>query len=646
MKAFSDTPEWVEKTKMIEQPQSQGFFVEFFFLAEKGVVGKLIFVVGLFFSQPLVVQANAASAPIEISQPSLTIGIPDTLVNPKDVIELQKMLSELRRSLPKYHVATITFSAADGLDALRKDKPDFILAPTGFFATIDGSPAQNTYKIATRINLKSGDPEQSVGAALAVLNDRKELVSLADLQHKTAQSGLPNTIDSWLSVRNELKKNHYDDEHFFSKISFSNNAYPDVLSALLNKKADVGIIPACLLENLEEQGLIKKGLIRIVHQKKDSPLDCRHSTDLFPDISLWAAEGTPREEVKDLTIALYKTGGDLSRQWVPNVSERRIMELFERLKEGPYRYLRDITPAALYERHKGAVWVVLLLLAFLLLNELRLNVLIKRRTAMLANALLEKDNFEAKAIKVRKALNAYEKRSIVQQMSGMIAHELSSPLGSIRTYATLLKMEGSSKIPFSKEVKQKALNGIEEQVLTMSKIIDRVRGYAKNNYSRQEDCDLAHLLKKSASSLIAERGRQLENQIVFDWPVSTYPIKGNALELQILFLNLLRNAADALSDGSSGTIHVKISKDTKVEQWLCEIENPAPQMSQSQLEMINEKSYSVSTKTSGLGIGLSICRGICDRHGASLGFQLAGKKLKAILRFDLLPESQSAQIGG
>lgn len=129
-----------------------------------------------------------------------------------------------------------------------------------------------------------------------MLNGRKELVSLADLQHKTAQSGLPNTIDSWLSVRNELKKNHYDDEHFFSKISFSNNAYPDVLSALLNKKADVGIIPACLLENLEEQGLIKKGLIRIVHQKKDSPLDCRHSTDLFPDISLWGGRRVRREK--------------------------------------------------------------------------------------------------------------------------------------------------------------------------------------------------------------------------------------------------------------------------------------------------------------------------------------------------------------
>ena len=272
-----------------------------------------------------------------------------------------------------------------------------------------------------------------------------------------------------------------------------------------------------------------------------------------------------------------------------------------------------------------------------------MNVLIKRRTAMLANALLEKDNFEAKAIKVRKALNAYEKRSIVQQMSGMIAHELSSPLGSIRTYATLLKMEDSSKTAFSKEVKQKALNGIEEQVLTMSKIIDRVRRYAKNNYSRQEDCDLALLLKKSAGSLIAERGRQLENQIVFDWSARTYPMKGNALELQILFLNLLRNAADALSDDVSGTIHVEISKDAEAEQWLCEIENPAPQMSQSQLEMINEKSYSVSTKTTGLGIGLSICRGICDRHGASLSFQLADKKLKAVLRFDILPEGQSAQ---
>ena len=81
----------------------------------------------------------------------------------------------------------------------------------------------------------------------------------------------------------------------------------------------------------------------------------------------------------------------------------------------------------------------------------------------------KKTILKLKPSKSEKTLNAYEKRSIVQQMSGMIAHELSSPLGSIRTYVTLLKMEGSSKIPFSKEVKQKALNGIEEQVLTMSK---------------------------------------------------------------------------------------------------------------------------------------------------------------------------------
>lgn len=472
----------------------------------------------------------------------LTIGIPDTLVNPQDVIDLRQTLNALQKGLPQYSLKIKTFSAADGLDSLKTISPEFILAPSGFFSTLDEKAEQTAYKVATRINLKSSDPEQSVGAALAVLSERKDLRILSDLKNKTAQSGLPNSIDSWLSIRNELRLNHYDDEKFFSKLTFSNNAYPDVLSALLNKKVDVGILPACLLEELESKGLIEGGLIKIINQKSETPLRCKHSTDLFPDISLWALENTPREEVKDLTMALYNADEELGRQWVPNVSERRMLELFKRLEEGPYRYLRDFTPKALYERHKQAVWFLGLLLFILLINELRLNVLIKKRTALLANALLERDIFEAKAIKVRKVLNAYEKRSVVQQMSGMIAHELSSPLGGIRTYATLLKMEEISGKSLSPDVRQKAIRGIEEQVLKISEIIDRVRGYAKNNRSGQVGCNLVQLFDKAKSALIAERGRTAEEKILFTSCAQKALVKGNALELEILFLNILRNA--------------------------------------------------------------------------------------------------------
>ena len=402
---------------------------------------------------------------------------------------------------------------------------------------------------------------------------------------------------------------------------------------------------------MEEQGLVEKNILKVIGEKGLVPLKCRRSTNLFPDISLWAMQGTPREVVRDVTLALFSSETRLTDNWLPNVSERRMLDLFRTLEEGPYSYLKDFSPAGLYRRYTEWVWLGLFFLLYLVFNEIRLNVLVKNRTAMLADALWEKDKFESRATKVRRALNAYEKRSVVQQMSGMIAHELSSPLGTIRTYVALLKMKDSSRSALTGELREKALNSIELEVVKISEIIDRVRNYAKNNRTDQQPCDLEKILHQAIRALSAERGPDSAEMISFCEINNKAKVFGNPLELEILFLNLLRNSVDAVSQQTGVSlkntrpVKVSIKKSESGSQWTCMVKNYAKGLTEEELEQINQQSYSVSTKAAGLGLGLSICRGICDRHGASLHFELKGEWLEAEFCIDLLSEGEKKKVG-
>ena len=63
----------------------------------------------------------------------------------------------------------------------------------------------------------------------------------------------------------------------------------------------------------------------------------------------------------------------------------------------------------------------------------------------------------------------------------------------------------------------------------------------------QAPCDLVPILERSIQALTAERSEKDRPRIVMNEVVKTAPVMGNALELEILFLNLLRNAANALA---------------------------------------------------------------------------------------------------
>ena len=130
-------------------------------------------------------------------------------------------------------------------------------------------------------------------------------------------------------------------------------------------------------------GLVRAEDIRVINAKTGD-LACAHSTALYPDLSLWSLSSAPETAVRDMTVALLGLRDASGYEWLTNVSHADVDGLLKDLEIGPYAYLKDMSPRALIERHFGKVLAAAGFLLLLVLNELRLHALVRRRTRELA----------------------------------------------------------------------------------------------------------------------------------------------------------------------------------------------------------------------------------------------------------------------
>lgn len=557
-------------------------------------------------------------------KPILLVAYVDTLVNPLDAFSLRDTMKHLEEAMPSYRWRFASVSAAEGMEGVRQASPDFLIAPAGF---LPGEASLGYSRIATRKTVRAERASRSAGAVFLVRNEKDAPQSLESLRGLRAGTGLPTEVAGWLAAQGEIARAGHDPESFFSSVIFRSNAYPDVLSALAAGQIDVAVLPSCLLETVSQLRLADARMFRAVGQKQGGGLACLHSTDLYPDIGFLAKDTKNERLVRDVTLALLggtrtEDPGGARFEWIANVSEQPTLELMKTLRKGPYAYLRDMSPAALWRRFRGEITAGLALLMLLVLNEARLHYLVRRRTAQVRRVLREKETLEAESAGIRARLQQFERRSIVQQMSGMIAHEINAPVGAVRSYAMVARMRafalpgGSTDRPLGE-----ALAGIDREAERIAQIVSRVRGYAKARREEQRRIDLGDVMARAARAWRAEQSDSGTVRIAFARPQGEAPVLGNALELELLFLNLIRNAAEAVERENASPRTVFLSLEGTGEKWSAAVENPGAPLSDEELQSLRTLSASVSPKPGGLGLGMTICRGIADAHGAELRYE-------------------------
>lgn len=546
----------------------------------------------------------------------------------------------LEESFPLGEVETVRLSEVRLLDEIRIFRPDVvILSSSEFLRTVD---AFGAHPVAARRPEEAQSAEHSAGAALLVRNDRTDLRDLQDLKGERAAATTPNAIEGWLALSKELHDAGEDPGHYFENVRFLTHGFPDAVLSVLSGSSDVAVVPACLLEEVEASGLVARGALRVVHAKKDDELACAHSTALYPGLIAATLPWTSPETARRIAVALFSgpaLGQPGAVDWVMQTNFHELRELERALGLGAWARRSDWRD--IWTQWKTEICAGFGILLLLLLDEWRVRRLVLRRTEALRHTLAERDRIAEAEAQARKRLERLSRVGAVNQLCAMIAHELKQPLGALINYAAVIRMRAKREADRD-PIAERAAEGIGREARRAADIVDAVRDYARREKRPMEKVDLARAAERAAESARRYAGRgasgAAEVSITVDLHGSAPAfVSGRPLVLELLVVNLLKNAVDAAKTAEiPGRVHLALSAGE--DEILLSVEDNGPKLSEANLERLREAGSSM--KAEGLGLGLSIVRGIADEHGAKLSFRpLEPQGLAALVRFRPIKEA-------
>jgi PAS domain S-box-containing protein len=203
----------------------------------------------------------------------------------------------------------------------------------------------------------------------------------------------------------------------------------------------------------------------------------------------------------------------------------------------------------------------------------------------------------------------------VGQLTASIAHEVIQPIAATVTNAeTALRLlrRGSSHLG---EVQQ-ALTSIVEDGVRAAEVVKGIRALMKKGPSRKDRLEVNRVILEIIEltrSEAVKHGVSILTELADSSPV----VEGDRVQLQQVLLNLIVNALEAMGADNEGPKELLVSTG-RVEPSgaLVAVHDTGPGLEAVMLERVFESFY--TTKPSGLGLGLSICRSIIEAHGGRL----------------------------
>ncbi len=238
---------------------------------------------------------------------------------------------------------------------------------------------------------------------------------------------------------------------------------------------------------------------------------------------------------------------------------------------------------------------------------------------------------EASLQTVQAELTRVSRVTTLGQLTASIAHEIAQPIGSARDNAHAALNFLDRQPPDLGEVRE-ALAGVVGDADRARDIIDRIRDNIKKAPPRKLHFDLNETLNEVlvlARNAITKNGVSVQTRLA----EGLRPVYADRVQLQQVISNLILNAVEAMGSVEARTRELLISTEQcQADGVLVPVRDSGPSIDQAHLERVFDAFY--TTKSSGVGMGLSICRSIIGAHGGRLWAE-ANEPQGAVFQFTL-----------
>lgn len=207
---------------------------------------------------------------------------------------------------------------------------------------------------------------------------------------------------------------------------------------------------------------------------------------------------------------------------------------------------------------------------------------------------------------------------LMGEMASGIAHEVNQPLTAISTYTqfsiNLIRTENPNLVQLTE-----ILDKTRTEAIRAGQIIRRMRDFIKSHVKHRSTADLNTLIHEAVSLCITDL-KQNNISLTFELEKNPPPVYVDHVQIEQVLINLIRNSVDALltlpaTQERQLAIHTRLISDNDIQ---VRVKDNGPGLSEEQQKKILTPFY--TTKTDGMGMGLSISNSLIEAHDGTLHF--------------------------
>jgi PAS domain S-box-containing protein len=202
-----------------------------------------------------------------------------------------------------------------------------------------------------------------------------------------------------------------------------------------------------------------------------------------------------------------------------------------------------------------------------------------------------------------------EKLAAIGQLASGVGHELRNPLGAIKNAVFYVRRRiGNTDLPATEPRVMEFLDIMDEEVNTANKVITDLLGFSRVAKPTVSPVSIAGVIEDALKHNPLPENIKLTSVIDENLPM----VMVDADQVRQVFINIVLNAIQAMTDGGRLDIQAK-SEGEFVE---VEFSDSGSGIPKSAIKKIFDPLF--TTKAKGIGLGLSVCKTILERHGGDI----------------------------